>query len=82
MTKAECEKLKRGTMAYIYEGNGWRQKIKFLKLVEVISWGRMTIGQVINHEVDWSKGKPKIMAECLTDKNELIHVDLRKLHKA
>ena len=82
MTKAECEKLKRGTMLYINEGNGWREKVKFLKLVEVINYGRFTFGQVMRNEIDFSNGKAEMMAECLGDGNRLLHISLRKLHKA
>lgn len=82
MTIEECKKLKRGDAVYINEGNGWRERLKFLKLVEVISYGKFTFGQIMANDFDFSNGRSEMMAECLGDGNRLLHVSLRKLHKA
>lgn len=64
MTLAECRGLQKGDKVYINLGGGWRQKMTFLRMIKVTSFGKMTFSELMSGELDLSKGKDEWMAMC------------------
>ena len=57
MTIAECNQLKQGDPIWISEGRGWRREATFLKMIEVTSFGRMTLSDLMRKDFDLGKGR-------------------------
>ena len=57
MTLAECTTLKSGDPIWISEGNGWRREGTFLKMIEVTSFGKMTLYDLMRKDFDLGKGR-------------------------
>lgn len=57
MTLAECTTLKTGDPIWISEGNGWRREGTFLKMIEVTSFGKMTLSDLMRKDFDLDKGR-------------------------
>jgi hypothetical protein len=60
MTIEECRQLNPGDKVKISLGNGWYQEATFEKLVEVVTFGKMTFADI--KSFDPSKGRKKTEA--------------------
>lgn len=86
MTLAECSQMKTGTPVRVSEGRGWYRDGIFLKMTEVTSFGTITLDDLINDRVDFSKGRKeqKAVVEVINNKGkkEKWNVNPRRLTRA
>ena len=65
MTIAECKTLESGTPIWFSTGNGWRQEATFLKMVEVTSFGTMSLSDLMRKDFDLGKGRKTQQADII-----------------
>ena len=62
MTLAECRSLPKGTVVSWSMGDGWYQEVEYLGLTEVTSFGKSTFSDLMNNNIDFSKGRKSLEA--------------------
>lgn len=79
MTIAECKAMRSGQAVLISEGNGWFRDGRFLKMIEVITFGRMTLSDLMRKDFDLGKERKeqRAMVEYVDDNGRTRRSDFR-----
>ena len=80
MTLAECRGLKKGDKVKWSLGNGWYQSGEFVKLVQVTTFGKMTLSQVMDKNFTLENGKQKTEAMVMSE-GKTHYISTRRLKK-
>ena len=83
MKLTELRQLKAGYPVWISEGRGWRREATFIKLVEITTFGKVTIDDLIRNRVDFNNGKKKtkVVVEFVDDydRTRREYIDTKKI---
>lgn len=83
MTLAECKVLKEGTKVRVSEGRGWFREGTFLKMIEVTTFGKMTMADLMRKDFDLGKGRKtqEALVEITADngRTKKINVNPRRI---
>lgn len=83
MTILEAKELKPGALVSVGMGDGGRMLMRFRKLVEVKSFGKMTLGQAMRFDFDDRKAKVTTEAVCESiDTGRPTTVNLRRVQRS
>ena len=79
MKLAELKEMPKSTPLFLSKGNGWYEKVDFIRLVKTTSFGRMTFTDFMNNGIDMSKGREQWEAMVTDAKGEIKIVSPRRL---
>lgn len=83
MTLAECGALKKGDKVKISEGRGWFREGTFLKMMEVTTYGTVTLADFMRKDFDLGTGRKKMemVVEIVEDngRTKKINVNPRRV---
>ena len=54
--------MKAGEPVWISEGNGWRREGTFIKVVEAVTFRRVTLSQLMRKDFDLGRGRKERLA--------------------
>lgn len=85
MKLAELNQLKKGCPVRISEGNGWYREAKFIRVVNVTSFGKMTFADIVKCDFDMNNGRKKkeVVVDVIDDngRKQTRYVSPRKVYR-